>query len=546
MRAQFPKHVAPFVQDFKEQQQKLIASYHGIHDGKDFNHDRRSFDDLYQRVALPIEKGGMALNNAVYVSLTAFACSIAASMKELAKVFPDWIRIGSDGKLVNVVCHKSPDVADQIVDFAHEYRLIAPQGPFKEGDDFLAVMKSIEAIDARRGATTVQGVLYSHLIEEEASRLLETAKRKANESRGHTSHSKVKWRNWFSLMNSDSGAWLTAGLSPKLFVMSNDEFISAICRRNTVQDPRVPKYTSALSRESYDSFQCACDGGAQPKVIDPFGYHLVGCKIGANAIRLHDQVVVLIARLFRSLRLEAIVEPIRLFEEASPNSENQRPDILIRHPRGFGRPIILDVAITGIDGQSRPTEESPDRHLQVRYDQKIAKYGNIANTSGFQLIPAVFSHTGQIHTVFKDFIREQIRQKFVHFENQAKPSKINSVFKWWSKCVSMVIAKTASRNVIYKANKLAESMFVRQSEMLIPEEELGSQSPVSYEEDFEDLSSNVDLYVFNDQMVQGYRGVNINSRHNEESLGELYRKDDIDVSNQEHTAPVYFQSLSLD
>ena len=166
--------------------------------------------------------------------------------------------------------------------------------------------------------------------------------------------------------------------------------------------------------------------------------------------------------------------------------------------------------------------------------------------SGFQLIPAVFSHTGQIHTVFKDFIREQIRQKFVDFENQAKPSKINSVFKWWSKCISMVIAKTASRNVIYKANKLGESMFVRQSEMLIPEEELGSQSPVSYEEDFEDLSSNVDLYVFNDQMVQGYRGVNINSRHNEESLGEMYRKDDIDVSNQEHTAPVYFQSLSLD
>ena len=37
----------------------------------------------------------------------------------------------------------------------------------------------------------------------------------------------------------------------------------------------------------------------------------------------------------------------------------------------------------------------------------------------------------------------------------------------------------------------------------------GAKSPVSYEEDFEDLSSNVDLYVFNDQMVQGYRGVNI-------------------------------------
>ena len=143
-------------------------------------------------------------------------------------------------------------------------------------------------------------------------------------------------------------------------------------------------------------------------------------------------------------------------------------------------------------------------------------------------------------------IREQIRQKIVAFENQAKPSKIKSVFKWWSKCISMVIAKTASRNVIYKANKLGESMFVRQSEMLIPEEELGSQSPVSYEEDFEDLSSNVDLYVFNDQMVQGYRGVNINAPDNEEFVGEMHMKDYIDVSNQENVAPVYFRSLSLD
>ena len=162
------------------------------------------------------------------------------------------------------------------------------------------------------------------------------------------------------------------------------------------------------------------------------------------------------------------------------------------------------------------------------------------------MVASSFNYNTNTNIIGVVIIREQIRQKFVHFENQAKASKINSVFKWWSKCISMAIAKTASRNVIYKANKLGESMFVRQSEMLIPEEELGSQSPVSYEEDFEDLSSNVDLYVFNDQMVQGYRGVNINSRHNEESLGEIYRKDDIDVSNQEHTAPVYFQSLSLD
>ena len=47
-------------------------------------------------------------------------------------------------------------------------------------------------------------------------------------------------------------------------------------------------------------------------------------------------------------------------------------------------------------------------------------------------------------------------------------------------------------------------------------------------------------------MVQGYRGVNINIRDNEESVGEMHMKDYIDVSNQENVVPVYFQSLSLD
>ena len=51
-------------------------------------------------------------------------------------------------------------------------------------------------------------------------------------------------------------------------------------------------------------------------------------------------------------------------------------------------------------------------------------------------------------------------------------------------------------------------------------------------------------------MVQGYRGVNINTntRDNEESVGEMHMKDYnyIDVSNQENVAPVYFQSLGLD
>ena len=93
----------------------------------------------------------------------------------------------------------------------------------------------------------------------------------------------------------------SAGVSPKMFEMSNSEFVSAICRRNTAEDATIPKYMAWICTESPQLFYCACDGRAHPKAIDPFGYHLTGCKIGANAIRMHDEVVMMVAKLFRTL-----------------------------------------------------------------------------------------------------------------------------------------------------------------------------------------------------------------------------------------------------
>ena len=45
---------------------------------------------------------------------------------------------------------------------------------------------------------------------------------------------------------------------------------------------------------------------------------------------LHDEVVAILAKLFRTLRLDAIVEPMRcLFANAGEDASNQRPDIFI-------------------------------------------------------------------------------------------------------------------------------------------------------------------------------------------------------------------------
>ena len=59
--------------------------------------------------------------------------------------------------------------------------------------------------------------------------------------------------------------------------------------------------------------------------------------MGANTIRLHDEVVAMVAKLFRTLRLDAIVEPMRLFNAAAEDTANQRPDVFLTNPRGLGR-----------------------------------------------------------------------------------------------------------------------------------------------------------------------------------------------------------------
>ena len=42
-----------------------------------------------------------------------------------------------------------------------------------------------------------------------------------------------------------------------------------------------------------------------------------------------------------------------------------------------------------------------------------------------------------------------------------KGFRIKAVMKWWTKCISMVIAKTASRNVAFKSDKLMDALFLK-------------------------------------------------------------------------------------
>ena len=97
-----------------------------------------------------------------------------------------------------------------------------------------------------------------------------------------------------------------------------------------------------------------------------------------------------------------------LFSDFEPD-DNRRPDILIRNPYGGGKQIIIDVALTGIDGTTRTNDDKPDQPIVARRKQKTRKYRPTAIANGLDFRAASFSYAGQMDVVIKNLLLEQIR-----------------------------------------------------------------------------------------------------------------------------------------
>ena len=65
---------------------RLVASYHGVSDKSEVQSNWADVYEWHERATLPIEKGGMAIRNMGVVALTAFACSLTASLKHIAQL----------------------------------------------------------------------------------------------------------------------------------------------------------------------------------------------------------------------------------------------------------------------------------------------------------------------------------------------------------------------------------------------------------------------------------------------------------------------------
>ena len=76
------------------------------------------------------------------------------------------------------------------------------------------------------------------------------------------------------------------------------------------------------------------------------------------------------------LVLAAQLKPLHLY--ADENAGNHGPDVRIQNPFGEGRQIILDVAVTNVDGQLRRKVVDVAVPLNSRFNEKIRKCEQVA------------------------------------------------------------------------------------------------------------------------------------------------------------------------
>ena len=78
----------------------------------------------------------------------------------------------------------------------------------------------------------------------------------------------------------------------------------------------------------------------------------------------------------------------------------------------------------------------------------MAKYAQVAQDNGFVFIPAIFSHTGQIHKAVLELMFSQIKYKLELDDPEVQSSKIKGMLNLWVKQLSCVINRTASRIIM--------------------------------------------------------------------------------------------------
>ena len=135
---------------------RLVASYHGVCEEAEVDRRWPEAHEWYERATLSIENGGMAIRD-----MEAFACSLVASLKRVATIFPEWATLGQQGALLQMSHEASHKMSAQTLHYVEEHRRRVPEELFKESDDFSAISKTIVELESEDNVNSSEAQLQS-------------------------------------------------------------------------------------------------------------------------------------------------------------------------------------------------------------------------------------------------------------------------------------------------------------------------------------------------------------------------------------------------
>ena len=146
------------------------------------------------------------------------------------------------------------------------------------------------------------------------------------------------------------------------------------------------------------------------------------------------------------------------------------------------------------------SDEDVEQPLRIRFHQKKAKYGHIARANGLTFIPAIFSHTGQIHDIIKGWLFNQIKMKMELDDPQVHNGKIQSTMRYWTTDLSAVINKAASRAILAATTTLVDK--VNSTPPMAPSSDQCDETLKANHESAQHFMEEMDLLVLNQNYSQ--------------------------------------------
>ena len=146
------------------------------------------------------------------------------------------------------------------------------------------------------------------------------------------------------------------------------------------------------------------------------------------------------------------------------------------------------------------SDEDVEQPLRIRFHQKKAKYGHIARANGLTFIPAIFSHTGQIHDTIKGWLFNQIKMKMELDDPQIHNGKIQSTMRYWMTDLSAVINKSASRAILAATTMLVDK--VNSTPPIAPSSDQCDETLKANHESAQHFIEEMDLLVLNQNHTQ--------------------------------------------